>query len=259
VSKNIHQKLNDVMKAIHYIKKDAVVGEGRSSYKAVTHDQVTAQTREEFVGIGISVVTSLVEGKTTFIERGKDDRGNQKHPIVFFDGVFDVEFVNIDDPNDKIVKRVAGHGEDCGDKAPGKAESIAQKRAVLKQLQIETGENDESRIQHDQEDDSADRLAPFLADIAKAPSREAIQAISKAYVEAAKRDGWGTVETRKIVQEACSKRAGVIAESAKAEPPKKGNAAKEDEPTKLNLPDDPKEAAKVLQAELDRRAEKQAA
>lgn len=124
---NIYERLNEVRKAVKYVQKDAQVA---NQYKAVTHDQVTSVTREHFVAHGIMVVPSL--GESTF-ENG------------MYAGTFEVSFINIENPEDRMSLFVEAHGMDKGDKAPGKALSMATKYAILKVLSLETGENEESR------------------------------------------------------------------------------------------------------------------
>ncbi len=53
--------------------------------------------------------------------------------------------MNAEDPADKFSMEIEAHALDHGDKAPGKALSYAKKYAVLKLLEIETGEEDEGR------------------------------------------------------------------------------------------------------------------
>lgn len=138
---NIYQKLQAVMKAVAYIKKDATVS-GGGSYKAVTHDQVTAFVRPHFVEQGIVVVPRLASGAVVDTGR-KTSSGN---PIIRYEGLYEVSFVNADEPSDVCVIPVSAHAEDQGDKAPGKALSYATKYAVLKALMLESGENDEGRV-----------------------------------------------------------------------------------------------------------------
>ena len=62
-----------------------------------------------------------------------------------FEGIFEIRFINIDNPEEFVPVFVPAHGIDSGDKAPGKAMSVATKTAILKVLSLETGEDDESR------------------------------------------------------------------------------------------------------------------
>jgi hypothetical protein len=138
---NIYQKLQQVMRAVAYIKKDTEVRDG-GGYKAVTHDMVTALVRPHFLDAGIIMHPTLLEGRTE--STGKSTQKGT--PIVRYVGIYDVAFVNAEDPQDRAVVRIEAHAEDTGDKAPGKAVSYACKYAVLKVLMLETGENDESRM-----------------------------------------------------------------------------------------------------------------
>ena len=51
----------------------------------------------------------------------------------------------MDEASDCFELRVAGHANDSGDKAAGKAQSYAVKTALLKVFALETGVDDESR------------------------------------------------------------------------------------------------------------------
>lgn len=134
---NIHQRLAQVRRECPYIKKDKKV----ESYMAVTHDRVTAEVRDWMITHGVSISPFLVSERT--VETGTKTKSGT--PIIRFEAVFDIAFINVDRPADREVVRVAAHANDQGDKAPGKALSYATKSALLKVLMIETGENDESR------------------------------------------------------------------------------------------------------------------
>ena len=136
---NIYQRLDKVRQAVDYIQKDAKV----ESYKAITHDQVTAHTRPHFIEQGIVLVPSLVS-QTTVPTGTQTSRGT---PIIRHEAVYSVAFVNIDEPADSCTVTVCAHANDQGDKAPSKAISMAVKYAILKVLSIETGEGDEGRIE----------------------------------------------------------------------------------------------------------------
>lgn len=138
---NVYQRIQSVMKAVSYIQKDKIVSGAGGGYKAVTHDNVTAMVRQHFVDNGIIVVPRLTTSATVDTGR-KTSSGN---PILRFEGLYDVAFVNADEPSESVVVPVAAHADDHGDKAPGKALSYATKYAILKVLLLETGEDDESR------------------------------------------------------------------------------------------------------------------
>jgi hypothetical protein len=135
---NIYQRINEVRKQVDYLKKDKKV----ESYWAVTHDMVTAELRRYLIEYGIVIITRQVSGKT--YDSGKAT--SKGTPIVRYEGLYEFDLVNMDEPEDRAIARVEGHAEDHGDKAPGKALSYAKKALMLKTFEIETGESDESRI-----------------------------------------------------------------------------------------------------------------
>jgi len=140
VSKNIYQRINDVMKEVSYVQKDAEVTAG-GKYRAVTHDMVTAVVRPAFVKHGIVVRVQQLDSE--LLVRRNPEAGEKMH---LYSGDYAVHFVNIDNPEDYASEKVNAHANDSGDKAPGKAMSYAVKYAILKLLSLETGENDESRF-----------------------------------------------------------------------------------------------------------------
>jgi len=135
---NIYQRVQKVMQAVAYVKKDKAV----ENYMAVTHDMVTAMVRPHFVANGIILSPRVVEGR--MVDTGRKSKSG--NPAMRYEGTFEVDFVNMDEPTDKITIRLDAHADDYGDKAPGKALSYASKYAVLKLLMLETGENDEGRL-----------------------------------------------------------------------------------------------------------------
>jgi hypothetical protein len=158
---NIYQRLNEVRRTNEYIKKDKEVD---GKYKVVSHDRVTAAVRGDLIKHGIIIVPYMVEGRVVQDTLMMTAR---KQPIIRFEGVYDVRFVNADDPKDVAVVRVPAHALDTGDKAPGKSCSYAVKMAMLKIFSIETGEEDEDRKEKDASADGLDdgALADWSAKI----------------------------------------------------------------------------------------------
>jgi len=135
---NIYQKINEVRKAVPYIKKDKTV----QGYKAVSHDAVTAQLHDACVEHGIVIIPS--EGKHKIMEIGKTTSGAVR---IRYEAKYTISFVNTEEPSDKIEMKIRAHADDHGDKAPGKCLSYAVKSAMLKVFMLETGEDDESRVE----------------------------------------------------------------------------------------------------------------
>lgn len=136
---NLWQRLNAIKKAVPYVQKDEKKVDGM--YNAVTHDAVTAATRDSFIEHGVLVLPT--ELKSACVDSGTvTSKGN---PIIRFEATYRIVFVNMDAPTERESVDVTAHALDHGDKAPGKALSYATKAALLKALQIETGVNDEGR------------------------------------------------------------------------------------------------------------------
>jgi len=136
---NIYQKLNNIRKAVPYIKKDIKIHGG----KAVTHDQVTAHIHDACVENGVFIVPTQISGSLSSTGM-QTSKGTE---ITLYQAEYRIAFVNMDDPEDKLEITVHSHANDTGDKAPGKALSYAVKYAALKVLMLETGENEESRVE----------------------------------------------------------------------------------------------------------------
>ena len=167
---NIYQRINSVRKSIGYVQKDKAVSTGGGSYKAVTHDAVTGMVRAALIEQGIIIVPSVI--CATFHQKEPDSKQR------LYEASYQVDFVNMDQPEERITMNVNAHALDNGDKAPGKAMSYATKYAILKLFNIETGEDEESRYQQEAFD-----VIPFLESIEKSKSMDALK---ESYSEAVK-------------------------------------------------------------------------
>ena len=172
-TQNIYQRINAVRKAIGYIQKDKAVSTGGGSYKAATHDAVTGMVRQHLVEQGVVIVPSL----ESCVFNAKEEEAKQR----LYEASYIVEFVNIDDPADRLSVRVSAHALDNGDKAPGKALSYATKYAMLKVFSLETGEDEESRHQVESFD-----YVPYIEKIKQAADMQTLQTIYTTAYSAAK-------------------------------------------------------------------------
>lgn len=173
---NLFQRINEVRKGIDYIQKDKSVSAGAGgSYKAVTHDAVTALVREHMVKHGIVCYPVLVDS----LMNPKEVNANMETAKqARYEATYDFTFVNIDEPADHLTIRVQAHAMDNADKAPGKALSYAKKYAVLKLFEIETGEDEESRYQ--------DNVFDFQFYVNLLNSASNLDELKNAYMEANK-------------------------------------------------------------------------
>lgn len=135
----IGQRINKVMSELSYVRKTKKV----QNYMAVTHDEVISKVHPLLVKHGIIIVPKIAE--SSFSPSGMVTSSN--NPIMLFQSVWDILFVSTDDINEAVTVRVAAHANDTSDKAPGKAASYAVKTAILKLFALETGEEEEERVE----------------------------------------------------------------------------------------------------------------
>lgn len=201
---NLFQRINHVRKAIGYVQKDKSVSTGGGSYKAVTHDQVTAMVRGPMIEAGIVCIPNLVESQALLPLVDKD--GNLAKQFRY-EATYDFSFINADKPDDRITVRIQAHAMDNADKAPGKALSYAKKYALLKLFELETGEDEESRYQREEFP-----LAAYLDRINECADMESLK---KTYGEAvgAAQDA-GDKEAVKAIAKAKDKRKDALTPKA---------------------------------------------
>ena len=137
---NIYQRLNKIRREVEYLQKDAEV----TGYKAITHDFVTSAIRRHLIDNGVLTIPRQTDWELS--DTGKTTKSGV--PFTLYIGMYEIDFVNADNPDDMITVRVGAMSEDTSDKGPGGALSYAVKYAFLKVLNIETGIDEESR--HDQ-------------------------------------------------------------------------------------------------------------
>jgi len=129
-NKNIYQRINAVMDKCDYVQK-----KGAAQGKGVKYDEVIAMLRQLLIDNGIVMVV-----RQTSFESIKEV-GKQ----TIYQGLYEMELVNMDNPSEKVVHTAYGHGMDGGDKAAGKAHTYAVKIMLVKGFGIETGDDEESR------------------------------------------------------------------------------------------------------------------
>lgn len=121
---NIHQRILAIMGELHYIEKEKKTVNGQ--YRFVSHDAVVEKAQKMFVKHRVTTASSIAE----IIQDGNCTRVK-----------LNVSFINPDNPKDFFTVQYAGYGVDNGDKGPGKAVSYAYKYALLKVLNLKTGDD----------------------------------------------------------------------------------------------------------------------
>lgn len=130
---NIYQRINAVMKKIAYVKRGSA-GQGTG----VLYDVLVSEIRKHIVENGIVVVAEKAsESKCRDTKKG----------VYIYECDFNIHYINVDNPADRLTTLIESHAMDSGDKATGKAITYATKISMLKVFGVETGENDESRAE----------------------------------------------------------------------------------------------------------------
>lgn len=141
---NIHQRIQAVKKKVSYVRKTGEIAQGREKYRVVTHDEVTGVLHEALVEAGINLEINILPDTIKETQSGTSAAGT---PRMRFYAHFKVQAVNVDTPDNRLSMLVVVHADDYGDKGPGKAISMAMKIFKLKVFDLETGENEEERVE----------------------------------------------------------------------------------------------------------------
>lgn len=124
-TRNLYQKISQVMKDVAYLSKDDKVEFGNTKYKAISEEKVTSAVR-----------TSLIEnGLVIFpIKQTSNKVGNLSS--------VDTEYKIVDiDTGQFEILASSGEGADTQDKGVGKAMTYSYKYLFLRTFAIPTGED----------------------------------------------------------------------------------------------------------------------
>jgi hypothetical protein len=144
---NLYQKINEIMKKIDGIEKGTTVQLNQSrSYTAVSHDDVTALLHKPLADMGIVVIPNIESVDVAMNEKEKEYQGKTTVSIEYLVKVnCSIEFVNADKPDERFKSHSFSYALDSGDKAVGKAYSMAIKYIYLKTFMLESYDEEESR------------------------------------------------------------------------------------------------------------------
>jgi hypothetical protein len=144
---NLYEKLLCITSEIGKVNKNLLVGEGRSSYKAVGEADVLKAVKELEKKYRVySFPFSREVIKDEVIE--KEKKYNNEITVTtqnFIRLQIIYRFINVDDPKEFIDIFSYGDGIDSQDKAPGKAMTYADKYALLKAYKIVTGDDPDQK------------------------------------------------------------------------------------------------------------------
>jgi hypothetical protein len=133
-----------IMKEVETVFKGANIsmGNGRS-YSAVNHDDVARLLHKPLAEHGI--ITKVSVEKVELVGREKTNKYGDTALEYRADVWVEVTFINADKPEEREVCKSFAYAFDSGDKAVGKAESMAVKYVFLKNFVLESTDNEESR------------------------------------------------------------------------------------------------------------------
>lgn len=147
-SKNIYQRMIEVQKKVQSIAKNEVVKmyENDKGYKAVTHDDVAAALHLPLAEAGI-VLLPTVTGYTAseFEVEKSNNKGKYTQKWYRTDLEIKVQWINADNPDDRIESTGGAFAIDTSDKSYAKAYSLALKIVLLKVHLLESRDNEEQR------------------------------------------------------------------------------------------------------------------
>lgn len=212
---NIYQRIHTSMTECGFLEKDKTHeikkdGKMLGKFQYISHDDVVAAARKPFLKHGIVIVPTVLS---------RIQNGNRVELNV------QVSFVNIDNPDDKIVSEVVGYGVDGSDKGPGKAMSYAVKYALLKLMMLNSADDIEADdTAHEPTQPTADTVNKAIAraekstEVAAKNLRAAIEGAATAdALKKIRRDNGGIVAsmpsvTRDYFEDLYEKRAAALPE-----------------------------------------------
>ena len=149
MSVNLAQKMINIMGRVESVYKGARVSITQtSSYAAVSHDDVAALLHNELVGEGVWVKVSVIEASVSVQQKTKPGHNGAAATVSneYMASIkCRVTFINAEDPKDREEVDTFAYALDSGDKAVGKAESMAVKYAFLKNFTLESTDQEEER------------------------------------------------------------------------------------------------------------------
>jgi hypothetical protein len=144
---NLYQKINAIYKKVKSVNKGSTVRiNDRSSYTAVSHDDVTSLLHDPLADMGIIAFPNMESAEMESFETEKEYQGKVTVSISYRVKIWaSVTFINCDAPEEKLVTKCFSYALDSGDKATGKAYSMAVKYCYLKAFMLESMDEEESR------------------------------------------------------------------------------------------------------------------
>ena len=145
--KNLFQKINEIQKQVKSVHKGSTVKiNEKSSYTAVSHDDVTSLLHDPIADAGIVAMPRMETCELEVFEQTKSYQGQTSVSRNYLVKVWaSVTFFNSDNMSEQFQTQCFAYAIDSGDKATGKAYSMAIKYCYLKTFMLESLDDEESR------------------------------------------------------------------------------------------------------------------
>ena len=151
-NKNIAAAIIAVMKAVKGIDKTITIGEGRSSYKGVSDQEVKKIIGEAMAKNGLCILPIGIKPSVKIDRWEQEDFFNGKsNGVKTKQSVFTevtTRYLSLHESGESIELEGYGHGIDSQDKGAGKATTYALKYALLYAFLVPTGKIDDADNTH---------------------------------------------------------------------------------------------------------------
>ena len=164
---NIYEKMLNITNEIATVNKNLVVGEGKSSYKAVGEADVLKAVKElefKYKIYSYPIEREIVDREILTTEKeykGEITRGTKQ----FLRVKTTYRFVNIEKTDEFIDITSYGDGIDTQDKAPGKAMTYSDKYALLKAYKMITGDDPDQNASEETKWDNKKVTSDKITDV----------------------------------------------------------------------------------------------
>jgi len=203
--KNLYQKINEVMLKVTTVIKDAEIQmSSNRSYLGVSHDAVTSALHLPMAQAGIVLKVEEASCKVDVVESVKAWNGQETKTKTYHASVsMYLTLINADDPKERETSTFSAIAFDSGDKAIGKATSMAVKTGLLKLFMLESLDQEESReTEGAQYKERPKYQEPQKSQQPQAPSSQTAgqqSRIANVY-SMAKKAGWNQQELEKVLK-----------------------------------------------------------
>jgi len=178
--KNIATAIIKVMAEVKGMEKNSKVGTGQSSYDGTKDQDVKEVFNNALQKNGLCILPIDIQ-ETTQIDRWEESSqfGIKQKQSVFTK--VNVKYMLLHESGESIELAGYGHGIDTQDKGAGKATTYALKNCLLYTFLTPVGKIDDTDLNHSNDIEVPQKLAPVDINIAKLKACKTIDELSKVF------------------------------------------------------------------------------